>query len=101
MGMPQDEFWHGEPRLAVSYREAWEISRANAMWAEWRGGLYHASAIAAVMSKDAQYPERPLGLPETDAEIEARERAAYREGRAVFESFAAAFNAKIESEKEG
>ena len=52
------------------------------------------------MSKDAQYPERPLGLPETEVEIEERERAAYREGRAVFESFAAAFNAKLESEKE-
>lgn len=100
MGMPQDEFWNGDPRLAVSYREAWEIGRSNAMWAEWRCGIYHASAIAAAMSKDAKYPERPIGLPETDAEAEARERAAYEGGKAVFESFAAAFNAKMDASKE-
>lgn len=100
MGMPQEEFWTGEPRLAVSYREAWEIRRSNAMWAEWRSGIYHASAIAAAMSKDAKYPERPLGLPETEAEVEARERAAYEGSKAAFESFAVAFNAKMDASEE-
>lgn len=100
MGMPQEEFWRGEPRLAASYREAWEVRCSNALWGEWRAGLYHAAAIAASTSKDAQYPERPIGMPETDEERQARRLAEYEGGKAAFEAFAAAFNAKLESERE-
>lgn len=43
--MPQEEFWHGPPRLAVAYREAYAIRRDNEHLSEWRLGLYFRDAL--------------------------------------------------------
>jgi hypothetical protein len=79
--MTAEEFWHGDPRLAPAYREAYRIRFDNRRWAEWRVGAYVREALLAAspafreLSKgiDHAYPELPFG-GETPEEREERKR---------------------------
>jgi len=72
IGMTADEFWHGNPRLAKSYSEAWKARTQSAYHAEWRQGLYVAQAIGACFSKEGKYPEEPMFTVESDEEVAER-----------------------------
>ncbi len=72
MGMPAEEFWHGDPELAHGYREAWKMRMQSAYKAEWRQGRYVLEAMAAMLAKDYSYPEEPLFTMESPEEAEAR-----------------------------
>lgn len=97
--MSAEKFWHGEPQLAVSYREAEKIKRENRYVAEWRAGLYVYRAVAANLSKDedAAYPPEPLFSTMLDNEQvqEQREKAAMDRAVASFEAMAAKLNANL------
>lgn len=60
IGMSADEFWHGDPKLAVAYRKAERIRQENRYLSEWRAGIYVGKAVDAVLSKKAEYPPEPL-----------------------------------------
>ena len=72
MGMSAEEYWHGDPELAVGYRQAWKMRMQSAYLAEWRQGRYVLEALGAVLAKDHQYPEEPLFSVESPEEAEAR-----------------------------
>lgn len=97
--MSAEEFWHGEPQLAVSYREAEKIKRENRYVSEWRAGYYVYRAVAANLSKDkeAEYPPEPLFSTMLDDEHvqEQREKAAMDRAVAGFEAMAAKLNANL------
>lgn len=84
MGMTPDEFWNGDTRNIVAYRKAHLIKRQLAEEEAWLHGLYVGSAIAATLSKDARYPEQPIGVFGDSGQLEARAEAA--EARAEAES---------------
>ena len=96
MGMSAEEFWHGEPRLAASYREAERIRRDNRSLAEWREGVYVYRAVVAALSgkEEARYPQEPLFAPGGQAS-EEREKARMDDMLARFEARAAGINAKL------
>ena len=80
MGMSAEEFWHGDPELAIGFREAWRMRMQSAYLAEWRQGRYVLEALATMLQKDYTYPEEPLFTVESPEEAEARraERAMRR-----------------------
>lgn len=92
--MSAQEYWEGEPKLAVSYREAEKLRRENRYIGEWRAGVYVARAVGAVLSKDAKYPEKPLFSIEAEerASEEERERAHMEDMMRRFMDIAAAVN---------
>ena len=97
--MPAEEFWHGEPRLAIAYREAEKIKRENRYVSEWRAGYYVLRAVAANLSEKAEYPEEPLfSTVLDDAQIrEQREKAAMERAVTSFEAMVAKLNSNLEN----
>lgn len=75
-GMSRDEFWHGEPRTAKVYRQAYEIRRRRQNTDAWRDGQYTLaalqSALGALFAKNKSqiphYPEEPFPLTDEEAE---------------------------------
>lgn len=79
--MSNDEFWNGEPRLAVAYREMHEIRNEIKNQELWIAGLYNCKAFSSVAEalayglagskgkKPSQYPEQPLPLTEKEQRI--------------------------------
>lgn len=76
MGMTPDEFWNGDTRNIRAYRKAHLIKRQLAEEEAWLHGLYVGSAIAAALSKDARYPEQPIGVFGSEEQAEAKAAAA-------------------------
>lgn len=86
MGMSADEFWNGEPCLAVAYRKAQELRNEQSNDHAWWQGLYIYDAIYTItqniLRKKGQrpktYPQEPYQLgKKTDAEkneLQKRER---------------------------
>lgn len=99
--MSAEEFWHGEPRLAVSYREAENMKRENRHVAEWRQGVYFRLAILSALEKDVEYPKEPLfsEAVETELEVERKEEAQMRLMQERIEARVAKINEKFRSEK--
>ena len=103
MGMTPEEFWHGEPRLAVAYRESFEIRREMQFAREWRLGIYMMRAVAACLVEDAEYPDAPLFSSEAlKAEYEeAKAKATLEKNMAAFEAMAKRANEKLAARGEG
>lgn len=108
--MPQEEFWHGPPRLAGAYREAYAIRRDNEHLSEWRLGLYfrdallNASPALAGLGRgmEHEYPERPYQMQSAGASDEEREGLERMErDMAAVTAFAVGFNRRFEEKAEG
>ncbi len=95
--MSAEEFWHGEPQLAVSYREAEKLKREMRYVAEWRAGYYVYRAVAANLSKDSEYPSEPLFSAVLDDEQakEQKEKATMEKMMTMFTARAASINKKL------
>ena len=94
IGMSYEQFWDGEPRLAVAYRKAEELRRRRMNEELWLNGVYTAEALASTVGnmfskRKHQYPSEPK--PITKIEVEERRE---RERRAKVEQIKAAFTAK-------
>lgn len=100
--MSAEEFWHGEPRLAVSYREAEKLKREIRYMAEWRAGYYVYRAVAANLNKEAEYPSEPLFSNMLDDELvrEEKEKAEMEKMMAMFTARAASINKKLAEQGE-
>lgn len=99
--MSAEEFWHGDPRLVVAYRQADRLRRESRYIAEWREGLYVGKAVGAVLSKEAEYPPEPLFslMRDDDAVREQRERAKMESMLKRFGAMASSANRKMDAEK--
>lgn len=97
MGMTADEFWHGEPKLAVAYREAEKIRRERRYAEEWRAGVYVYKAVAACLSEEVEYPSEPLfsSMLDDEERREKREQAAMERQVAQFGALAASVNERF------
>lgn len=95
--MSADEFWHGEPQLAASYREAEKLKRENRYLGEWRAGYYVYMAVGACLTKEAEYPSEPIFSTALDdaEEKEKRERVAMERQVAQFGALASTINEKF------
>lgn len=98
IGMSSEEFWHGNPWLAKAFIERDKVLRDKAYVDEWRSGIYHLKAVAALLDKNSQYPERPLFSTE-DEDEELRAQKALDEQRDKFLALMANANKRL-SERE-
>lgn len=94
--MTYEQFWHGNPKLAKSYREANELKREHQAFAEWREGKYMQLAFASVWNSDASYPDFPLFIDDDSPTKRAYEQMKMRSNVAKVEAFMVAFNAKFQ-----
>lgn len=72
MGMSSDEFWHGNPRLVESYREANKLKQEMKDYELWKQGMYVYEAMldaspilhafAKKGTKPRPYPDKPYGI---------------------------------------
>lgn len=92
--MSADEFWHGDLELVQAYIKADTIRRHNLYWAELRQGAYIQIAIASVLDKDTQYPERPI-VAEMQPTQEELEKQAALEMREKMQAMVDRFNEKF------
>jgi hypothetical protein len=74
-GIPEDRFWHMNPRKLEPYDKAYELRQTD--WKRkveieaWAHGMYVHRAIGCVFSKPAQpYPQKPDSLFEETREVE-------------------------------
>lgn len=107
--MSSEEFWHGDLKLAVAYREAEKIRRENRYLAEWRSGIYVREALLSAspafreFSKgiEAAYPEQPLFTTRDAIDVEEeKNRREMLKMRARFEEMAKVFNQKFAKQQE-
>lgn len=82
MGMTYEQYWEGDPYMAVAYRKAYRLRRESDNEFLWLQGLYFYDAFAAVMSnvfaksgsKKHTYLEKPIDIfPLTEREKKRRE----------------------------
>ena len=94
MGMSADEYWYGDPYLAVGYRRADELRRRRQNESLWLQGLYIYDAFSVTMAnafkkkgaKSVSYPEKPYDVArKTKKEKEAAAKAEQRKIKKYFE----------------
>lgn len=104
IGMSSEEFWHGQPKLAVAYREAERIRRDNRFHAEWREGIYTLQALLAAApalkaftkADEHEYPKEPVFSTSTKAVTEEdRQKAQMEKAKTAFVEMANKLNAKL------
>lgn len=107
-GMPPDEFWHGDPRLIIAYKDAFvkrERDRnIDTDTLAWLTGMYTMKGFGIVISNafgkrrsSEKYPQEPLTV------VELRKKELAKEGRdlqleqefAGFMALATAMNQKL------
>lgn len=103
--MSNDEFWHGDVRLAIAYREKYRLELERRDQQQWASGYYTFQALMAAspafreISKgpDYHYPKHPLFAAKlSEEEIKAeQDREQMNKIRAAFEAMAARANEKI------
>lgn len=84
--MSYEQFWDGDPHLAVAYRKANKLKREIANEQAWLQGLYIYDAFGVVLanafskrgSKKYEYVAKPIDIfPLTEAEKKRREQEEY------------------------
>lgn len=110
MGMSNDEFWHGDAKLAIAYREADEIRRDNQLYAEMRAGRYVYEALLAASpafrewSKgiEYEYPTEPVYMLSkgSNERLIQQEKAAMNRNKAFMDTFMVTHNMSFK-ENEG
>ena len=84
-GMTYDEFWHGDPWMAASYRRAYVERRKAENMRDWMQGAYYYNAVSTALAnafrkkgaRPQNYIEEPFQIfpltPEEKAEKQAKE----------------------------
>lgn len=103
MGVPREEYWHGDYTQLAEYRKSFEIQRERANHDAWLQGAYLYDALCAVSpvlnafakrgTKPSPYLEKPYAMRQEREEPAA---AKEQEGAAKFHAFAAQFNKKFQ-----
>lgn len=106
--MSAEEFWHGDPNLAIAYREAEKIRRDNRDLSQWQQGRYVFEALLAAspafreISKGINhpYPPKPLMFDEESyLSEEEKQKLAMDKNKNTFLEMMYAANRKLEDEK--
>lgn len=106
--MSAEEFWHGDPRLAVAYRDAEQIRRDNRDTNQWLQGRYVYEALLAAspafreISKGINhpYPPKPLMFDETAGMTEEeKQKLVMDKNKAAFTEMMVRWNKKFEEER--
>lgn len=72
MGVSESQFWNMNPRRLTPYVKADGIRIEKENRIAWMCGIYVRDAIASCLSRDAEYPAKPIRItPMTEAEKEA------------------------------
>lgn len=107
--MTYEQYWDGDPALAIYYRKADEIRYNRRNHELWLQGLYVYEAIldaspilqafAKKGTKARPFATRPYAMTEKqkEAEKEAREREAFEQARRYMESKMAVINPKFKT----
>ena len=100
MGMPPEEYWHGDAESCVAYRKAREESMRIADIMAWRQGAYIYQALCCVApyfnSIKPQKPQeyiKPFGF-ESSKKTDSTPKGEMEEAIAYMKAWADAFNAK-------
>lgn len=103
IGMSYAEFWHGDPYLAVYYREAHELKRDEENQKLWLNGLYSYIAISTALSnihldgkkhKVNEYLNEPIRIrPKTEEELEEERKRETERLVMQLDAFKMAFDA--------
>lgn len=72
LGMPLEEFWHGEPASVIQYRAAEEHRKRRRERELWSQGRYFLYAVASIFCEGVSYPDQPW--PVTRQEAEERQK---------------------------
>lgn len=95
MGMTYEQFWDGEPDIAIAYRKADAIRRSRKNQELWLEGIYMVNALTATVGnmfskgQKHQYPAEPLAIT-----LEEQEERRQREQKARMERIKAAVTAR-------
>lgn len=102
--MSPEEFWHGDPFLAVAYRKAEKLRWESKNWQLWLQGAYVADALNVVLgnafgkkgSTKLKYPKEPYKLaePEEDEDPKVTAEQERKEQEAVMEQLKAMLSVK-------
>lgn len=101
--MPLEEFWHGDPWLVKTYREAYELKKRDQNEVLWLQGLYIYDAFAVVLSNafadkgttPKKYAMKPYNIfPMTEEERQAEEDRELEQAVAQLTAWEKAFNAQ-------
>lgn len=102
-GMTAKEYWHGNPWLAKSFREAHELKVKEQNEVLWLQGLYIYDAFSVVLSNafaekgstPKRYAQEPYNIfPMTEEERQAEEDKQLRKMVAQLTAWEKAFNAQ-------
>ena len=84
MGVPRDEYWHGDYTQLAEYRKSFEIQRERANHDAWLQGAYIYDALCAVSpvlnafakrgTKPMPYHKEPYGMKLDEASTDAPEK---------------------------
>lgn len=81
IGMPNDEFWNGDPMLAKAYRDAHELRKEMRNEEIWLQGGYNLRAFKSVIeafayglsggkgAKPSEYPKEPFAFTKHEREM--------------------------------
>lgn len=110
MGMTWDEYWYGDPRMAIAYRKAYELKCKRQNHDAWLQGMYIYEALVDVApilrafskeTKPTPYSKQPYALTEDDAKKrkEKEEKERDQKNQATVKAWADRVN-RLKSEKE-
>lgn len=60
IGVSNEEFWSMTPKSLDPYYKAFSLQQKENDNMMWMNGMYMAMAIGSVLSKDVDYPKRPM-----------------------------------------
>jgi len=108
IGMTYEQFWDGDPELAVFYRKADKLSRERKNQELWLQGMYIYDALCCVApifrdlskkgTKAHPYPDNPYALDAKQKEKAEEKRAEKnaKAGKSYMEAFMEKFNTRFE-----
>lgn len=109
MGMSHSEYWYGDSRLVIDYRQADRLRQQQRSNDAWLQGMYIYQAFGVVLGnafsdkgkQPQKYLEEPIRvIPKTKYEIQQEQIAEKRKFIEYLNSLKANFNKKKDSENE-
>ena len=101
-GMTYDQYWHGDPKLVIYYREAHRLRMKEQNEILWLQGQYIHEAFAVVLSNafankgtpPKRYAKKPYPLYQSEQERQAEEDEELMETVAQLTAWEKSFNAQ-------
>ena len=103
MGMTYEQYWDGNPAIAVAYRKAYKLKREIENENAWLQGFYFYDAVSVCLSNfgskpnsvKKKYIDKPVDIfPLTEEQKKKREQAEYAKMQKTMEQMMARQRAK-------